>query len=182
MWIPGHADIEGNEQADAEAKRAARDATLSKPFKHRPLKSARVRTIKSEANIQWQKEWNNNTKAATTLRSIMKTKGALSGTKLYKAIKSRNTVSTIARLRTGHCGLNDYLYKFNKRDSPYCECGHGKETVNHYLIECKRYSKERLKLRKNVGIGGMRLAARLGNLKNIRHTMEFVQTTMRLNA
>jgi ribonuclease HI len=34
IWIPGHAEIEGNERADLEAKKAARNLTLSQPFHH----------------------------------------------------------------------------------------------------------------------------------------------------
>ena len=47
MWIPGHFEIQGNERADTEAKKAAADSTLTQLRKHRPLKSARVRSIKT---------------------------------------------------------------------------------------------------------------------------------------
>ena len=43
MWIPGHAKIEGNERADEEAKKAAKNPNTGLPFKHKPLKSARGR-------------------------------------------------------------------------------------------------------------------------------------------
>src|SRR5208282_6063327 len=35
-WIPEHSEIEGNEHADAEAKKAAMEPTSSQPFQHRP--------------------------------------------------------------------------------------------------------------------------------------------------
>jgi ribonuclease HI len=54
VWIPGHAEIEGNEMADAEAKKAALDPTLSQAYNYMPLKSARIRHIKTAAKIQWQ--------------------------------------------------------------------------------------------------------------------------------
>jgi ribonuclease HI len=39
MWIPGHSEIEGNERADLEAKKAAINPTISRPFHHQSLKS-----------------------------------------------------------------------------------------------------------------------------------------------
>src|SRR5439155_22096760 len=83
VWIPGHAEIEGNEIADKEAKRAAQDQASNQPFKHRPLKSARVRYIKTLAKEQWHKKWRENTKTATALQCIMKGKNAPTGPKLY---------------------------------------------------------------------------------------------------
>ena len=49
VWIPGHFEIQGNERADAEAKKAAADSTLTQLRRHRPLKSARARYIKTSS-------------------------------------------------------------------------------------------------------------------------------------
>jgi RNase H-like protein len=182
-WIPGHQDIEGNEIADTEAKKAATDPTLSGPYKHKPLKSAKNRSINADAKDQWRREWNEGTKTATALRRITKRKGVKTGTKLYNAIPSRQTVATLVRLRTGHSGLKQHLYRLSIEDSPYGECKQGQETVEHYLLECRRYTKQRCtlryRLRKEVGTGGMRVDKLLGEPKNIRHTMEYVATTKR---
>ena len=51
-WIPDHQEIEGNEHADAEAKKAATEPTASQQFKHRPLKSTCVRNIKTATKEQ----------------------------------------------------------------------------------------------------------------------------------
>jgi ribonuclease HI len=40
IWIPDHAEIEGNEHVDAEAKKVAQDPTLSQSHNYKPLKSA----------------------------------------------------------------------------------------------------------------------------------------------
>ena len=47
MWISGHSEIEGNERADLEVKKAAIKPTISRPFHHRPLKSARHKMYQS---------------------------------------------------------------------------------------------------------------------------------------
>src|SRR5213592_1588911 len=83
IWIPGHAQIDRNERADAEAKIAAIHPPTSQSYNHRPLKSARTRTNKKTARKQWEKEWNENTKTAKALRRITKRKGVKTGPKLY---------------------------------------------------------------------------------------------------
>ena len=103
--------------------------------------------------------------------------GVKKGLKLYEGINSRQTVTTIARLRTGHCGLNHYLHRFGLRTSPYCECRQGKETVEHYLLECRKYNEQRQKLWKNAGAGRMRVEKLLGYPTLIKHTMEYVAMT-----
>ena len=114
IWIPGHTMIDGNERADAEAKKAATHPSTSRPYNHKPLKSARIRIIKETARKQWDKEWNENTKTAKALRRIIKRKGVKTGPKLYNEIPGRDTVAKIVQPRTGHCGLNHYLHRFSK--------------------------------------------------------------------
>ena len=180
IWIPGHAEIEGNERADAEAKKAAIQAPMSRPYNHKPLKSARIRVIKEMARKQWDKEWNENTKTAKALRRITKRKGTKTGPKLYNEIPGRDTVAKIVQLRTGHCGLNHYLHRFGKRNSPYCECGMGKETVEHYLLECRRYKEQRKMMIKDIGKGRLNIERLLGQPQTIKYTVDFIRNTKRL--
>ena len=154
------------------------DPTLSQPYNYKPLKSARARHIKAEATKQWQIIWNKNTKTATALRRVMKGKHAKIGPALYNGIADRNGA---AQLRTGHCGLNRYLPRFNIRNSPYCQCGYGKETAEHYLLECPQYREQRKKLRGEVGRGKMRTEILLGDPKTIKHTLEYIRETGRLD-
>ncbi len=177
MWIPGHAKIEGNERADEEAKKAAKNPSTGLPFKHKPLRSARGRLIKAEANQQWRSTWNNNTRTAHALRRFMKTKGFQIGGKYYNRISNRKAAATLVRLRTGHCGLKQYLYRFKQADSPYCDCGDGKETVEHYLLECNLYTVERNTMRKGVGTGRMKVPMLLGQPKLAKHVLEFIAST-----
>ena len=77
VWIPGHSEIEENERVDAEAKRAALNPEISRPFLHKPMKSARIRTIKDLAAKTWNKKWKENTKTARALRRITERRGVV---------------------------------------------------------------------------------------------------------
>jgi len=48
------------------------------------------------------------------------------------------------------------------------------------LIHCPKYDKERSKLIKNVGVGGMWIEKLLGNLKFIKFTLDYVKETGRI--
>ena len=167
IWIPGHTEIEANELDDAEAKKAVLDPTLSQSHNYKLLKSARIRHIKTAAKKQWQTIWNTNTKTAKALRRIMKGRHAKIGPALYNEIASRHGSAIIAQLRTAHCGLNRYLHRFSLRNSPYCQCGYGKETVEHYLLECRNHRDQRKKLRREVGRGKMRMEILLGDRRSL---------------
>lgn len=184
MWIPGHSEIQGNERADAEAKKAATASNLTQLPRQRPLKSARARYIKAAAREQWRAAWNGGSKTAKALRHITKIKrrGDKVGPKLYNGIKNRSTAAMITQLRTGHCGLNHYLHRFGINESPFCECGYGKETVEHFLLECRKYKEQRKKLREAAGTGNMKVGILLGDPSKIRHTMAYIKETGRLSS
>src|SRR5436305_10632233 len=110
----------------------------------------------------------------------MKEKYSKTGSVLYNEMANRNAVAKIVQLRTGHCGLNRYLYRFGINDSPYCQCEYGKETVEHYLLKCRNYREQRKKLRREVGAGKMRVARLLGDKKLIKYTVEYIDATGRL--
>ena len=112
--------------------------------------------------------------------SIMAGKYAKTGPTLYNEIENRKDAAKIAQLRTGHCGLNSYLHRFSKKNSSYCQCGYGKETVEHFLLECRNYREQRKKLRREAGAGKMRTARLLGDQKLIKYTLEYIQATGRL--
>jgi len=115
-----------------------------RPHKYKPLKSARARYIKAAAKEQWHTIWSKNTKTAASLKRITRATYTKAGPALYNEIADRNWAAKIVQLRTGHCRLNRYLHRFGLKNSPYCQCGYGKETVEHYLLECRNYTnKER---------------------------------------
>src|SRR5271154_6870552 len=106
-----------------------------------------------------------------------------SGPKLYNSITTRPKMATLARLRTGHCSLNQYLYRMGIEESPRCsQCTNGGiEDVEHFLIRCTKFDQQRAELIKKVGIGGMEAEKLLGDPDFTKHTLEFVENTGRFS-
>jgi len=110
----------------------------------------------------------------------MKGKYAKMGPMLYNKMPNRNAATKIAQQWTGHCGLNNYLFRFDLKNSSYSQCGYGKETVEHYFIECQNYREERKKFKREVGAGKMRVVRLLEDPELIKYTVEYICTTGRL--
>jgi len=56
----------------------------------------------------------------------------------------------------------------------------GKEMVEHYLLECRRYKEQRKKMIKDISKGRLNIERLLGQLQIIKHTMEFIKIINRL--
>ena len=56
----------------------------------------------------------------------------------------------MAKLRIGHVGLNQYLFRFNMAETPLCECG-GVENREHFLLHCPNYLIQRQLLYAEIG-------------------------------
>ena len=182
-WVPGHVGIEGNEKVDKAAKKAATQTDLIKSVPWQTtLKSAKANAIHQTIKRECNEEWTQGTKTAIRLRQVTKTTNVKPSACIYEKLgNKRKNIATIARLRTGHCSLNGYLHQFNITEDPTCKCGDAKETVTHFLLVCSLYERERDKLRRKVGIGGMRLERLIGDPRRIEHTIEFIERTGRFN-
>jgi hypothetical protein len=188
-WIPGHLDIEGNEKADEAAKKAAQNPTINgnpawdtwtRKYAHYPLKSAQKGKVNALAKVKWKDQWMAETGTANPLRHLSKYSKFQTGIKYYRSAPTRKSATLLAQMRTGHCGLNLYLNRFKKVPSPFCECRYQKETVEHYLLECRRFKEERnVILRRIVGSTKMKMRILLGESKYIKHVAKYVEETKR---
>ena len=109
-----------------------------------------------------------------SLQRIMKEKHAKIGSALYNEIIDRNSAAKIAQLRTGHCGLNRYLHRFGIKNISYCQCEYEKETVEHYLLEYRKFREQRKKLRKEIETMKMRMSRLLRDTKMIKYTLKYI--------
>ena len=137
-WMPGHENVEGNEQADQAAKEAA--ATPINPLPNIRMRSTQKRSIQTMTKTKWETEWKTERNTAKQLRKMSQHPGTTTGTKLYEELQQRQHVVWISRLRTRHCHLNEYLHRFKIIETSECECGAGNETVDQCCQFFIRYS------------------------------------------
>ena len=137
-WIPSHCNIPGNEKADKLAKEAIKyDHITSIPYtlKHHYLH------LQQYISHIWQNEW--NTYSATHFYSIQpKIKNTFS---YFCSDMFLNKIVT--SIAINNPPLRKYKSYFNKSISPFCPTCKQTETTHHYIFKCKRYQKQRQKLK-----------------------------------
>jgi len=184
--IPLLVEIEGNEKADQEAKSVAIEK--NNPMVHPMiLKSTRANEIHQAIEQEQQKQWVNRNETAAQLWNIKKRNTMIRkpermkpSSQIYEWLSKRKHIAWIARLRTGHWSLNIYLKCFNIVYEPtFPECGDANETVKHFLLMCQKYERWRDRMRKAVGVGGMKVEKLLGDSWRIKDTIEFIESMER---
>ena len=132
QWIPSHVGVDGNEKADQLAK----EAHLKNTTTHCPLSPEDVkRKVRAAQEKAWQLKYE------TTIQDLhIGTIKPKVGHWPWASHTIRAAETALARLRISHVELNDYLHRFGQAESPLCQTCRSPETVDHYLIHCRRYS------------------------------------------
>jgi hypothetical protein len=134
-WIPSHSGITGNEKVDTLAKMAAQSNDHSNLiFQPADFFSVAIRNVQME----WEQSWvsspkGNHYKAVNGLNIPSKPW-------FYKKNYSKPSVSTLCRLRIGHCVVASHLHRIGVFQSPMCECGEEPETINHVFFNCASFN------------------------------------------
>jgi ribonuclease HI len=102
--------------------------------------------------------------------------------------------SVLAQLRTGMARLNGYLYRINVADTDQCACGQARETVEHFLFRCQKWTAHRTELLQCTNTHRGNISFFLGgkspsddqkwtpNLEAVRASIRFAIATGRLEA
>lgn len=150
-WVPAHAGVPGNKEADRVARESAHKA--SQPLRPKAKRQREVEGLITLLHNNINNQRQNKPLTTTPGQHMWKIDQALPGKhtlNLYRAMSSDQTAILI-QARTRHCWLNKSLYQKNLTDSACCRCGKGDETIEHVLLTCPRWTKERRALCELVG-------------------------------
>lgn len=135
QWVPGHCGLQGNEQADAEAKMAHDNArVLAIPFS-RPDTNTVVYTLLSETTAAYWSLPSHRHRRLHELDPNMSVR--------IPPTMKRCITSLFHRLRLGVAFTRRYLHLIGRADSPNCEMCGTPETIEHLLCVCPRYLTQR---------------------------------------
>lgn len=102
--------------------------------------------------------------------------------------------TVLAQLRTGMARLNGYLNQINVAETDQCDCGQARETVEHFLFRCRKWTAHRTELLQCTQTHLENISFFLGgkqpsddqkwtpNLEAVRATIRFAMATGRLEA
>jgi Ribonuclease HI len=134
MWVPVHEGILGNERADELAKKDA-DTLFTGP---EPVLGLPY-SMGKQAFGDWMQR--KHMACWKSSKDCKHSKPLMVGPQQSKANKllsmSRQQLSVVIGLLTGHLGLYGHLYKIGKDVNPFCRrCFNSNETLEHLLCEC----------------------------------------------
>jgi hypothetical protein len=125
---------------------------------------------------RWTTEWANETRGRRSYRYT-----PIPGTKVlgFHQNATKRLSSIIIQLRTGKIGLNAYLHsrKVPGIDSPNCTCGFRLQTIEHILLDCRKYRDLR---RHYLGPGRTTVDEILSTPKLALKAAEFIEATQLL--
>ena len=151
QWIPSHKGILGNERADALAK-AVPDCNSETYFK--VPKEDYYNLIQKNKLLKWNEDYTKEVRERQKKLFLFDIKKEAASWP-WTDFPRRAVETTLARLRTGHAGVAQYLFRFQLTQSPLCSCGEI-ETISHYLLICPVHDIPRNNLKRNLENEGIK--------------------------
>ncbi|KAG1889174.1 hypothetical protein F4604DRAFT_1915023 [Suillus subluteus] len=134
-WTPGHVDIEGNELADVEAKKAAGGFSSAPPLlpnclcKHRRNGPTTIATLPCSKSALKQQRYDQLKKEGQTIMHesphyplLKKIDDGVPSNQFQKLVTGlpERQASLLMQLRMGHAPLNKHLHHIKSAETPLC--------------------------------------------------------------
>ena len=188
LWVPTGKDNKLLGLAKEQARIATqKDATPQESVPR--MKSTTLNIARSQAVTS-------NNLPENVGRHVKRVDAALPGKhtrQLYDRL-SWKEASVLAQLRTGMARLNGYLYRINVAETDQCACGQARETVEHFLFRCRKWTAHRTEMLQCTHTHRSNMSFFLGgkspsddqkwkpNLEAVRASIRFAIATGRLEA
>ncbi|KAJ6114125.1 hypothetical protein N7512_007570 [Penicillium capsulatum] len=188
LWVPTSEDNKLLGLAKEQARTATQeDATPQESVPR--MKSTSLNIARSQAVA-------GNGLSENVGRHVKRVDAALPGKhtrQLYDRL-SWKEASVLAQLRTGMARLNGYLYRINVAETDQCACGQARETVEHFLFRCRKWTSHRTEMLQCIHTHRGNISFFLGgkspsddqnwtpNLEAVRASIRFAIATGRLDA
>ena len=135
IWIPGHAGIKLNDEADRLAKMGSHmESVRGDNFVSQGVLN---RLIKEKIASRWARMWGYSEAGGWTKELLGKV-----GRKL-RFPRDRGTGMSYVRLLVNNTSVNENMFRFGLVDTRECECGGGIQTVEHVLMSCDMEREQR---------------------------------------
>ncbi|KAK7002023.1 hypothetical protein R3P38DRAFT_3215776 [Favolaschia claudopus] len=180
-WVPAHVGIAGNDSRVGRcpgkggcARRIQAPQVADKALRV-PTTTSRAAVIADGAKVfakKWIVEWKTSPRY-TRIASFDSPTPSNATSRMYKNL-SRPQCSIITQLRTGHIGLNAYLFRFHLAPSPFCPHCNALESVPHLLLSCPAYRAQRLRLFIRLGTARVSLRRLLSSKHDPAPVLAFI--------
>ena len=180
-WAPSHENVEGNEQADRTARRAAEESEgRASPLYLREASLSHLSRITTEARSRAAAEWIRSRSGRH--RRYRPPKGGKMRKDLGKARKE--LASRFYQMLSGHAATAEHLKRIGQAEGDKrFWCGSGeRQTRYHLFVKCRRWTPEIKKMwqraRVETGEGGAPSVRKLfGDERNVKAILEFLERT-----